>query len=164
MPAPDQALECPTTPTCECPGLPRCSVCGYTRHDASFWGDHGRCRGAIPDDPAPPFSQEAVERAAETIRLQDIASEDGLREECNRLAAGRNSWRAEVERLRAENAYLQQQRSATETACDQRELERRAAVAQRDALADAATALLEEVPYACPARDQMREALRKAGR
>lgn len=65
MPAPAQALECPATPgPCECPGLPRCPSCGYTRHDASFWGDHGRCGGVIPGEPGSPERATYVEAPA----------------------------------------------------------------------------------------------------
>ena len=33
--------------------LPRCPVCGYTKHDASFEGDHHICKGRIPDKQRP---------------------------------------------------------------------------------------------------------------
>jgi hypothetical protein len=31
--------------------LPRCPICGYTKHDASFEGDHSKCTGEIPRAP-----------------------------------------------------------------------------------------------------------------
>lgn len=47
MKKPNCPLETGLRP-CMC-RLPRCPVCGYTKHDAMYEGDHGLCKGKIPE-------------------------------------------------------------------------------------------------------------------
>lgn len=98
--------------------------------------------GPFPQEPAP-GSPEAVAQAAETIRSRvlDSAERDEVLDLLDRhrdaFEKREDELMAEVERLRGRLAYVHGQRAAAEAACDACERERREAVEQRDALADA---------------------------